>query len=119
MCDKEMMPLFPLVSVNCAEAPIFVSCGRKKWCFLFIFGYLLIDPHFFLLFSSALGVCPPQKAAVVLRTGYILLPLHSASEEEGRLKSYNKREEKKFYFFLAERESFSTFALRFGGRREG
>ncbi|MGV3545847.1 MAG: hypothetical protein ACO1N4_02210 [Pedobacter sp.] len=35
------------------------------------------------------------------------------------MKSYNKRERKKFYFFLGGWKSFSTFALRFGGRGRG
>lgn len=30
------------------------------------------------------------------------------------MKSQNKREEKKFYFFLAKGKSFSIFATRFG-----
>ncbi|WP_205944041.1 hypothetical protein, partial [Pedobacter xixiisoli] len=47
---------------------------------------------------------------------YLCTPLR---RKRGRLKSDNKLKRKKFYFFLGKRKSFSTFALRFGGRGEG
>ncbi|MNK27941.1 hypothetical protein D3C87_463080 [compost metagenome] len=47
---------------------------------------------------------------------YLCTPLR---RKMGRLKSDNRLERKKFYFFLGNGKSFSTFALRFGGRGRG
>ena len=58
------------------------------------------------MFSSALGVCLTQKAAVVLRTGYILLPLHSASEEEGADEKLEQEGRKKVLFFSCGKGKF-------------
>jgi len=76
----------------------------------------MFDEIFLLVFQWVVA-CAVQKcrSCVAWLYNFPTFALRFGGRLDG-LKGTNNWKRKKFYFFLARRESFSTFAFRFGGR---